>query len=1668
MKRSRRTVTRIIVLFLIFLGLFIGLKQLVLWIAGTSAHKYIHYPSLLPEIEKTVAVRFDPSFYYNGERPRKLAAQLAERWKNAGANLVFYRAYDPYYGAFYRTRYRYNRGGEFGKYNLLKYILKECHALNIRVFGWLPVLNHHGAWQVHPGWRAKTASGEDFSDTGLEFPLCARITEARTWWYNFVGDFLNKYPGIDGIDFGEPVVSWRKGEACYCESCTEAFKKFDVDMSPDEIRAQPLTSLLKESIAITHRAGKKASVTFVVTAASSGEIFSLGQMRNLTGFDLAGLLHAEDNEMPDFICPEFLWQEWKSRYPEAEASSQPFSPEWTGEAFRSFLQEIDIPVEVLIHVEITDFPRAEVNVSAFKASLQAALEGGAFGIDVYSSNQLDKKNAWPVLASFKDAVKKKKCLVLYDPESNRNDATQTGELLRHFNTEVTLKSLSEYDPGEIHEYDNVFYAGTEWGTSIPASLIDDLLDLETSFCWLGFNIEIPLSNELLLNKLGLQYLTTVEDQYRSISYKNMTLKKEDPWMNVVRVLDKNRCSVLATASNGEKHVPYAVRSGRNFWLFADVPTSYAIEGGRFLVFADILHDILNENHAERRLAMVRIEDVHPLTDPEALKKIANYLHGQDVPFQVAFVPYYIFPEENTYVAMGEKPAFISALKHMIKKGGTLVMHGVTHQRFGETTTDYEFWDPVSDSPIEGQTESEIRQRVERGILECWSNGVYPLIWETPHYAGSQKMYSIISDIFSLSMERRQAIDERETDQYLPYAIFPDRFGQIILPENIGYVPLDNPKAEVITEPANRMSVVRDGVASFFFHPFVDLKVLKGIVRTMKEERYSFTNATGLPIQVKTSFGILRNQSGIIHLSANNYNGQENRLIFPGIVRSQKEVVADSSGDFTKEIELRNGELYVVHFTIPSEEIRLAETEKQDPAIPEVMQVLQYVSNHMGERSKIPIPLLIEDASATGALHNEIRSFESIFALAGVDVQKKDIREFSEIAPEFNLLILPSESGALLDSSQIEIIVDAIRKGDISLITSGFTPITDELGIERMPDQVEVRSVIDTSYPNVEITWEKSESVPFFESPGDAVFIYMDRVTKTPLVISSSLGNGKYIFLSTPLDKESTAGSTRFPYFLFHVFRHLKFFPLIRGTNVEVFFNPGEREKIAIEDLVKFWHRSGVRIIHVAGWQVFPGWTYDYDRLIRLAHTNAMLVYVWLEPPYVHEKFWEEHPEWREKNAFGEDVVVSWRKPMALSDPKVLHAVLEEWRTLLERFDWDGVMINRLGFESEDDEQDSETYTPFHPSVRKQFLRESGFDPIELFDPASGNYWKKNPDALQKFKNFRSLLARSYIESLLKMLSGIRKSGRDYLELIITHEEQRPDSGIELKTLLDFKRKYGTKLQLIPSAENQWVMPGEEFDLVQLSISPSQSGSAFHPLAPTQYPTGIGLYNLLRKFINNSQRCTLFSENSLYDVDTQMLPVLLASATSQRWSKEGFFVQSSNPGEIVFSDKTLKSLSIDGTPAGSFYQNRLLLPVGKHTICPSNNRKESRNRLKSTARLVDCSADLLRSEITRRGITVDYRTDKRAVLVINEKPLSVYLNDKRIKVKPEKGLRGWAITLPPGQHSAAIATRSVLTIILTSLSLTLSKTIVTVSTIAIIMLLFILVISRIQARFRSKG
>ncbi len=140
----------------------------------------------------------------------------------------------------------------------------------------------------------------------------------------------------------------------------------------------------------------------------------------------------------------------------------------------------------------------------------------------------------------------------------------------------------------------------------------------------------------------------------------------------------------------------------------------------------------------------------------------------------------------------------------------------------------------------------------------------------------------------------------------------------------------------------------------------------------------------------------------------------------------------------------------------------------------------------------------------------------------------------------------------------------------------------------------------------------------------------------------------------------------------------------------------------------------------------PGWHYyeqnaesdEYlRRLIEACHRKAILVYVWLELPHVSEKFWDAHPEWREKTAILQDAQLDWRKLMNLNNPDCFAAVSQGVKQLVGRFDWDGVNLAELYFESLEGAANPARFTPMNQDVRDEFRGLHGFDPIELFQSA---------------------------------------------------------------------------------------------------------------------------------------------------------------------------------------------------------------------------------------------------------------------------------------------------------------------------------------------------------------
>jgi uncharacterized protein YdaL len=91
---------------------------------------------------------------------------------------------------------------------------------------------------------------------------------------------------------------------------------------------------------------------------------------------------------------------------------------------------------------------------------------------------------------------------------------------------------------------------------------------------------------------------------------------------------------------------------------------------------------------------------------------------------------------------------------------------------------------------------------------------------------------------------------RQFGQFFPYTV-RDIYGTVVVPENIGNVepePFNNHPPRLpadILASSNRNLVVRDGVASFFYHPYLGTSYLQTLVTGIKAQGYTFVSGVSM-------------------------------------------------------------------------------------------------------------------------------------------------------------------------------------------------------------------------------------------------------------------------------------------------------------------------------------------------------------------------------------------------------------------------------------------------------------------------------------------------------------------------------------------------------------------------------------------------------------------------------------------------------------------------------------------------------------------------------------------------------------------------------------------------------------------------------------------------------
>ena len=592
--------------------------------------------------------------------------------------------------------------------------------------------------------------------------------------------------------------------------------------------------------------------------------------------------------------------------------------------------------------------------------------------------------------------------------------------------------------------------------------------------------------------------------------------------------------------------------------------------------------------------------------------------------------------------------------------------------------------------------------------------------------------------------------------------------------------------------------------------------------------------------------------------------------------------------------------------------------------------------------------------------------------------------------------------------------ERVEQGAI-LILEGPSELASQLGFRPSRQNVRVVSLVDEHRPALSIVWQKALDLPVFTVPDGARVFARERWSGAPLTAGLRRGRGAVLWLAaSPGDH----GYERFPYLL-AALRDLGLDPPFRSARLWAFFDEAYRTRVDLEYFAARWRKAGISALHVAAWRYFEpdtGRDAYLRRLIEICHREGILIYAWLELPHVSQQFWAGHPEWREKTALLQDAELDWRKLMNLTNRDCFRAVSSGVSGLIRRFDWDGVNLAELYFESLEGIGNPARFTPMNPDVRAAFRARHGFDPIQLFST------RADPASRRKFLDFRAELARKMQEEWMAVLESSRREKPD-LDLVLTHIDDRLDPemrnaiGADAARVLPLLNRHSFTFLIEEPATLWHLRPQRYADLAgryaaltthrrRLAID-LNIVERYQDVYPTKQQVGIELFQLIHEAGSHFHRVALYFENSLAPPDLDFLPAAAAAVNRAEQRGESITIDTEHGTGLLWKGAAL----VDGQPWPASDDETVWLPAGRHSLAPGPAL--------DGPRLLRLNGELLSAlALTPTSLEFQYDSPARAIAVL-DRPASRIRVDGRDRVLAQAGPS--TILLPHGRHTITIFT-----------------------------------------------
>jgi hypothetical protein len=357
--------------------------------------------------------------------------------------------------------------------------------------------------------------------------------------------------------------------------------------------------------------------------------------------------------------------------------------------------------------------------------------------------------------------------------------------------------------------------------------------------------------------------------------------------------------------------------------------------------------------------------------------------------------------------------------------------------------------------------------------------------------------------------------------------------------------------------------------------------------------------------------------------------------------------------------------------------------------------------------------------------------------------------------------------------------------------------------------------------------------------------------------------------------------------------------------------------------------------------------------------------------------------------------------------------------LVRRFEWDGVNLAELYFESLEGIDNPARFTPFNDNARAAFSKLHGVDPLLIVK-------EKNHELRSVWLDFRAHLAKQMQEEWLARLEAERRQ-KPHLDIVLTHVDDRFDTrmreliGADAGRLLPLLDSHDFTF-LIEDPATIWHLGPQRYPQIAEKYKPLTTHreklaidinivERYQDVYPTKQQTGTELFQLVNLSAKAFARVALYFENSILAQDLPLLASAAADVQRVEYVANRLVIESPRGLGIPWQGTAM----VNGRPWPVADERTLWLPPGPVAIEPSQTVLP--------LRVLDFNGDLKSAAVQGGSVDLAYSSAGRAIAILDRRPASVEVDGANANPPIlDAGAGRFAVLLPRGQHLITFCSR----------------------------------------------